>query len=1012
MKAFRLILGSLFLIGGGILLSMLASTLMGGDNAAGDFLWKSYSYAAFGAPLLCFWIFAVLAFGGPQVYRLVGPLLFVLPLLAFGVGFRIMFWQPPAALPPFWNTVELFGKAAAVVFWFFAGSVLTVSIAFLQAVLAGARQSVQADDADGFGKISSALAENYSRVKTILAGSQPAAPAYAPSTKPEMPYDAMDTATHARNHTGYKYMPDSYMTPAEHDRYLLIFNREKLREPASRTIHREFESETIQDAVPLGAEGYARIAGNDPARPSVYAEPRHAAAVVAPVASKGAAGLAVAASQSSPAGAWAADLANSDEAYRVLKASDAESPRHSAVSYAAHGNTAPAYALDEFDDDADDAADDLSLAAYDEAAREKHAGFETDSDLEERKKKLLLNRSFSSTESHNVAGSVAGPSFDYDEEDDLDDGYGPEYGSAPSASGEFEADYEEDVDDMYAEDDAPAPRRVDDRGAQFVESALGEPPALYERGAITAENPVYAPASVDAAAQIARGAGNAAVSPEPSPEISREPSLSDDEINEARLKPARSKKRKLKYNIPIHGLLDAPSEEGRVDVAGIKRVIQKLEETLQEFGIDAKVVTYCRGPVVTVFEILPAPGVRLNRIVALSDNIALRLAAASIRIVAPIPGKEAVGIEVPNETRDVVSLSELISHKKFHNKETALPVALGKDVEANVRIADLSRMPHLLIAGATGSGKSVCVNTILCSLLFRCSPDELRFLLIDPKTVELNFYNGIAHLLTPVIDSPERVVQALRWCVEEMERRYRLLGAHGVREIRSYNAKLAAQNVAKGAHMPYIVIVIDEFADLMLTCGKEIETLVSRIAAKSRAVGMHLVLATQRPSTDVITGIIKANIPSRIAFMVASKTDSRIILDQNGADKLLGRGDMLFSSANDLSPVRIQGAFLSEEEVARVVEQVKVIGGEPDYLDEDELFPRHDDGDDSYDSLEDPLWDEAVSEVRGSNKASASYLQRRFRIGYNRAARLIDAMEDQGIIGPQQGSKPRSVFAE
>ncbi len=357
-----------------------------------------------------------------------------------------------------------------------------------------------------------------------------------------------------------------------------------------------------------------------------------------------------------------------------------------------------------------------------------------------------------------------------------------------------------------------------------------------------------------------------------------------------------------------------------------------LRDTLAEFGIEAEVTGIRRGPVVTMFEILPAPGVKLSKIVNLSDNIALRLAASSVRIVAPIPGKHAVGIEVPNDRRSIVSFREIVESEVFRGAKPEIPLALGKDIAGEVQVIDLTQMPHILIAGATGSGKSVCVNSIILSLLYRKSWNEVRLLLIDPKIVELKLYNGIPHLLTPVVTEPKRAFQALQYCICEMERRYALLDGAGVRDIKSFNKRVKERRYAS-ERLPYIVVVIDEFADLMATTGKELESTLARLAAMSRAVGIHLVLATQRPSIDVITGLIKANIPSRIAFMVAGKFDSRIIIDSVGAEKLLGKGDMLVSTAQDAFPVRMQGAFVSEEEVERVVEHVKTLG-EPDYIDD------------------------------------------------------------------------------
>ncbi len=337
-----------------------------------------------------------------------------------------------------------------------------------------------------------------------------------------------------------------------------------------------------------------------------------------------------------------------------------------------------------------------------------------------------------------------------------------------------------------------------------------------------------------------------------------------------------------------------------------------------------------------------------------------------------------------------------------------IPIALGKDIPGDAQIVDLTRMPHVLIAGATGSGKSVCVNSIICSILYRRSPQEVKMILIDPKIVELKFYNDIPHLLTPVVTDPKRAFQALQYCIYEMERRYTLLDSLQVRDVQSYNRKIASKQLAVEL-LPYIVVVVDEFADLMATSGKELESTLARLAAMSRAVGIHLVLATQRPSTDVITGLIKANIPSRIAFMVASKVDARIIIDTQGAEKLLGRGDMLFTSAWDPFPLRLQGAYLSENEVERVVEYVKRLG-EPEYID-DEIFLEQDDEDYVQGELEDSLMEKAIDIVVTADRASASYLQRRLKIGYNRAARMVEEMERLGIVGPAQGSKPREIIS-
>ncbi|RKX99346.1 MAG: cell division protein FtsK [Spirochaetes bacterium] len=424
---------------------------------------------------------------------------------------------------------------------------------------------------------------------------------------------------------------------------------------------------------------------------------------------------------------------------------------------------------------------------------------------------------------------------------------------------------------------------------------------------------------------------------------------------------------------------------------------KELERTLQEFGIEARVTGVIRGPVITRYEIQPAPGVKLNRIVNLSDNIALNLSAKGVRIEAPIPGRSAVGIEVPNEYREIVMLGDILDRADSRGE---LPLVLGKDVSGKIVVSDLSEMPHLLIAGATGSGKSVCVNSLILSLLFKKSPEEVKFIMIDPKMVELKIYNGIPHLLTEVVTDPRHAAKALRWVIFEMENRYKMLDEYKVRDIKGYNKKASKK-------IPYIVVIIDEFANLMAISQKDVEDAVVRLAAMSRAVGIHIIMATQRPSVDVITGLIKANFPYRIAFQVASKTDSRTILDTIGAEKLLGRGDMLFSPAGSMNLVRIQGAYVSEEEVISVVKELKK-RSEVEYLD---IFDYDDQGHEFHGG-EDPLFDEAVDIVIKTRRASASFLQRRLKIGYNRAARLIEIMEEKGIIGPPRGSKPREIFID
>ena len=483
----------------------------------------------------------------------------------------------------------------------------------------------------------------------------------------------------------------------------------------------------------------------------------------------------------------------------------------------------------------------------------------------------------------------------------------------------------------------------------------------------------------------------------------------------AKRPPSRAgRSRPRAYRVPLE-ILNAYEPEAAWQVDNDTREAAAiLMATLAEFKIDAEVTGIRRGPVITMFELLPAPGVKISRIVNLADNIALRLAASRVRIVAPIPGKHAVGIEVPNRHRAVVSFREIVSLPQFKpdpkGLSTGVPIVLGKDITGEAQVFDLTATPHLLIAGATGAGKSVLVNALICSVLYSRTPEQVRLLLIDPKIVELKLYNDVPHLLTPVITDPKRAFQALQYCLYEMERRYALLDNLGVRDINSYNRRLLARDerVTVGP-LPYLVIVIDEFADLMATTGKELESTLARLAAMARAVGIHIVLATQRPSIDVITGLIKANIPSRIAFMVASKFDSRIIIDAVGAEKLLGRGDMLFVPAWDSNPMRIQGALLSEDEVEMVAEKVRELG-EPDYIDEDLMF----DDEESELVLEpggnDPLMEQALEVIASAGKASASYLQRKLKIGYNRAARLVEEMEQRGIVGPANGSKPREIL--
>ena len=438
-----------------------------------------------------------------------------------------------------------------------------------------------------------------------------------------------------------------------------------------------------------------------------------------------------------------------------------------------------------------------------------------------------------------------------------------------------------------------------------------------------------------------------------------------------------------------------------------KKIIQKaklLEDTLRNFGVEAKVIQVSKGPVITRYELQPSVGVKVSKIVNLSDDIALNLAAKAIRIEAPIPGKAAIGIEIPNEEIAMVTLREVIDSNNFKSSTANLPFALGKDISGAPVITDISKMPHTLIAGATGSGKSVCINSLLLSLLYSCSPDRVKLILVDPKVVELNQYNGIPHLLIPVVTDPKKATSALNWAVQEMTRRYKLFAENNVKDIGTYNER------NEETKLPYIVIVIDELADLMMVAANEVEDAICRLAQMARAAGLHLILATQRPSVDVITGVIKANIPSRIAFSVASQTDSRTILDMGGAEKLLGKGDMLFYPMGANKPIRIQGAFVSEKEVDRVMTYIKGQVEKPQY--ETDIIKKIDQGEVLDISGGDDLFDRAVQMVIESQQASISMLQRRLRIGYNRAARLIDEMEAKGIIGPHEGSKPRQVLLD
>ncbi|MGH7921392.1 MAG: DNA translocase FtsK, partial [Candidatus Dormibacteraceae bacterium] len=462
----------------------------------------------------------------------------------------------------------------------------------------------------------------------------------------------------------------------------------------------------------------------------------------------------------------------------------------------------------------------------------------------------------------------------------------------------------------------------------------------------------------------------------------------------------------ITWRLPPVTLLDSVRAKRERLEDEIKRNVRTIEVTLQTFGVQAKVIGVNSGPAVTQYELQPAAGVAVKRIVALQNDLSLALAASPLRIEAPIPGKSAVGIEVPNKAAQVVTIRQVVESPNFPG-DRQLPVVLGNDVTGQPIVGDLTRMPHLLIAGATGQGKSVCINTLISSLLLQTTPEHLRLVMVDPKRVELSFYNDLPHLSVPVIVEPHQATAALRWAVVEMDRRYKLLSAQSVRNIAAYNEKAERQEARS---LPYVVIVIDELADLMMTSGGEVEDLICRIAQLARAVGIHLVVATQRPSTDVITGLIKANMPSRIAFAVGSQVDSRVILDTSGAEKLLGRGDMLYQPIDAGKPTRIQGAFVGPTELERLVDFWKR-QSEPHYMEAvTSAAAEGDDGGEGSGRRLDPLFARAARAICAEGTASVSLIQRKFNVGYSRAGRIVDQLAENRVIGAYQGSKSREIL--
>ncbi len=493
------------------------------------------------------------------------------------------------------------------------------------------------------------------------------------------------------------------------------------------------------------------------------------------------------------------------------------------------------------------------------------------------------------------------------------------------------------------------------------------------------------------------GAGPKIVAPASTQKVSAEPvrvaPVSDTSTGE-----------KVEYKLPNLDLLKRPSASGAKErEEDLKKRAAILENTLLEFGVEARVVEINRGPVITMYELEPAVGTKVNRITSLSDNISLALKSANIRIIAPLPGKGTVGIEVPNAKSELVLLRDILETTEYNEEDSSLKFALGKDISGAPMITDLSKMPHLLIAGATGSGKTVCLNGIISSFLFNASPDELKFLMIDPKRVELMMFEGIPHLVSPIVTNPKKAAAALSWVVSEMERRYEIFAEKGVRNIAAYKEKMKEGD----ENLPYIIVIVDELADLMIIAQQDVEGAIMRIAQLSRAAGIHMILATQRPSVNVVTGVVKANFPARISFKVASKVDSRTVLDTNGAEKLLGRGDMLLMEPGETALIRGQCSLVEDSELRNIVKFIKAQAG-PQYI--EEAVVKQEKKATGVEQEKDELYMQAVRIVVETKQASVSMIQRKLRVGYTRAARMVDIMEEEGIVGPYNGSKPREIL--